>query len=222
MKYTAYQVAPEHQESPYYLFGADCWEGITIAGNREFRGRKTREFEQIEDHFDHIATEWVDRRYFDPRATIAELLRDYGFERPNGGEWTNREKHAWRVLFEDGAGSDDDRIIVAALGLLTGKRYACTEIHGCAQGEWNDVYYPVDEYDREALDMLETEYFNTGSEWRVVCDEDEDDQVFVYAHDWHQEAIRRELADSVGCEPEDMCLLRFTGWARTPEYEEAV
>ena len=111
---------------------------------------------------------------------------------------------------------DGDRIL-RALHLVTGKRYDVQTIRGCCQGDWQEIYYPVDEYTMEALEALETEYFNTGTEWIVDPD---GDSVSVYAYSWNNDGIRAELAAAVGVKPEDIILLTFSGWKKTAEYME--
>lgn len=112
---------------------------------------------------------------------------------------------------------DGEKRILRALHLVTGKRYEKRTIRGSCQGDWQYVYYPVADYTREALDILETEYFNTGTEWIIDPD---GDNVSVYAHGWNNDQIRAELAAAVGVKPEDIILQAFTGWKRTPEYTE--
>jgi hypothetical protein len=112
---------------------------------------------------------------------------------------------------------DGEKRILRALHLLTGKRYSVRTLRGCCQGDWQTIYYPVEDYSREALEALEIEYFNTGSEWIVDPD---GDSVSIYAHGWNNDLIREELAAAVGAKAEEIQLFTFTGWKRTPEYME--
>ncbi len=222
IKYNCYQVAPEYRESPFYMdeYG---WENITIDGNKDFKGRQTPEYEKLCDHFYDAAEDWLNRDYYP--VTLQEVLKDWGFEKPDGKKWTTKEKHLWRVLFETDQYLERDENVCAALALLTGKKHNCTIIRGCCQGDWNYIYYPVDEYDLKSIEYLEAEYFNTGDEWRVVAlfddgTEDEDEVFYTYTHEWRDQAV--ELADAIGCEPDEIELYEWDGWARSPIYKKVV
>jgi hypothetical protein len=112
---------------------------------------------------------------------------------------------------------DGEKRILRALHLLTGKRYEKRTIRGSCQGDWQEIYYPVAEYTRESLNVLEIEYFDTGSEWAVNVDGCD---VYIYTYEWNSEKIKEELAAAVGVKPENMILYSFSGWKRTPEYTE--
>ena len=112
---------------------------------------------------------------------------------------------------------DGEKRILRALHLVTGKRYEKRTIRGSCQSDWQDIYYPADDYTRDMLYILETEYFNTGSEWIVDPD---GENVSVYAHSWNNDGIRAELADAIGTTPENITLLAFSGWSRSAEYAE--
>lgn len=209
----AKQIAPEYQESPLFLDG--CFpDDIILTGNRHFNSHTTPEYDKIAKK---------------PEYTLAELLREYGFERPDGKPWTTKQRHAWRELLEgeDGAGEDD--VIIAALELLTGKAWKAFTICGGCQSDWQAGFCPVEEWSREALEAFETEYFNTGTEW-IIHDEDGEPEspeevigYSVYCVGWNDEQIKRELADAAGeSDPAAVVLLKFTGWSRCPEYERAV
>ena len=112
---------------------------------------------------------------------------------------------------------DGEKRILRALHIVTGKRYDVRTIRGCCQGDWQDIYFPVDDYTRDALDILEADYFNTGTEWIVDvngCD------VGVYTYSWNSDGTREEIAGAVGADPADVVLLEFTGWNRTAAYRE--
>lgn len=112
---------------------------------------------------------------------------------------------------------DGEKRILRALHLVTGKRYEKRTIRGSCQGDWQEVYYPVADYTREALDILETEYFNTGTEWIIDPD---GENYSMYCHSWDNAGIRQEIANEAGTTPENVILQVFTGWKRTPEYAE--
>lgn len=109
---------------------------------------------------------------------------------------------------------DGEKRILRALHIVTGKRHDVRTIRGCCQGDWQNVYFPIDDYTRDALDILEADYFNTGSEWIV----NEDFSVYVYS--WNDDGIRDEIASAAGCNRDNVILQVFSGWRRTPEYME--
>jgi hypothetical protein len=237
----AKQIAPEYQESPLFIDG--CFpDNIILTGNRDYNSHTTPEYDKIAADFDSMAETWENERFFfqwngagydkiakKPEYTLAELLREYGFERPDGKPWTTKQRHAWRELLEGEDGAEEDNIIIAALELLTGKAWKAFIISGCCQSDWQAGFCPVEEWSREALEVFETEYFNTGSEW-IIHDEDGEPEspeevtgYSVYCVGWNDEQIKRELADAAGeSDPAAVVLFKFTGWSRCPEYERAV
>ena len=237
----ARQIAPEHQESPLF-WGAEFWPyGLIADGNRDYNSHTTSIYQHITRHFDEMAGAWEndgsfyewdgDSRTYIERSkkreyTVAEILRDYGFTRADGKPWTTREKHQWRLLMEFDGYPDYDHIILGALHLMTGKEWATTTIHGCCQGDWQSVYYIVEEWPGDSLQAFETEYFNTGTEWIVHDEADEPESpedicgFSVYCHGWRDEDIRAEIADAAGGNAEDVILYEFSGWNRSAVYKE--
>jgi hypothetical protein len=112
---------------------------------------------------------------------------------------------------------DGEKRILRALHLVTGKRYDVRTIRGCCQSDWQTIYYPVEEYTRAALDILEADYFNTGTEWIVNVDGCD---VGVYTYSWNNDGIRAEIAAAVGAAPDDVVLQVFDGWTKTAKYQE--
>lgn len=237
MKVYARQINPEYQESP--LFFDSCWpESITVAGNRDYKEHWNDEgFRRVYDALEN--------------GELADALDD--FERNGKSDWyknrteaimdllppahksrysTREVKALCELVPEYGMGHnrwgrDDDDVLCDVATVVLGKRYEQRTIRGCCQGEWNYVYYPADEWTREALDNFETEYFNTGSEWMVHDEDGEPDDPedisgwTVYCHDWHEEGIRKEIADAAGCKPEDVVMYRISNTRRVTvcEYE---
>lgn len=118
----------------------------------------------------------------------------------------------------DAANSAED--LAAALTRHTGETWETREIRGCCQGDWQRVYYPVNAWSRAALEGFETEYFNTGTEYAVSSPDDFD--TFIYCHGWSHDQHRAEIAVILGTDPENITLLTFTGYTKTPNYEEAI
>ena len=220
MKIYAEQIAPEYQESP--LFWEDLPENVYIYGNSRLKGNGAKEIENIKNSI------------YDAAAELKYLLRgclDYSFKRiiddnlpapEYKKEYSRADRLEWRRLllaFDSGAITDDDAV-TGALELITGKEYAIATIRGCCQSDWSDVIYPA-EYGREWLKNFEIEFFNLGDEWRIIYDEPDGPVEFcIYTHDWSDDGKRAEIADAAGANPDDVILLAFDGWIRTPVYKE--
>lgn len=120
-----------------------------------------------------------------------------------------------------------DQILVDVLSIVTGEEWDYKEIHGCCQGEWNTVYYPVQYWTKESLEAFETMYFNTGSEWIVhegdtePTSPEEIDGCTYYCVSWNDEGIKKELAEAVGGKPEDVILYKYVGSVSIPTYKVA-
>lgn len=107
--------------------------------------------------------------------------------------------------------------LLRALHLVTGKQYGCRLLRGSSYGDWQNLYYPVRDYSPKALNTLEKEYFNLGTEW-IVPDGKEEFSTYCYGiTPWD---IKREIADVTGESPENIRLLFFDGYTKTPKYRE--
>lgn len=114
---------------------------------------------------------------------------------------------------------DGEKRILRALHLVTGKRYEKRTIRGYCQGDWQEVYFPIDDYSPEAIRELEIEYFNLGTEW-VITSADDPDGFSVYCYGTSHDEIKKEIADAAGVNPENITMYEFTGWSRSAEYME--
>lgn len=103
--------------------------------------------------------------------------------------------------------------LLDALKVETGEEWEVSTICGSSQGEWRRVLHraAIREYIRGAFSI---EYWNEGSEWT------DEDGCGYYVTAWNDDGIRRELAEYVGCDPEDVVLMEFDGWDRSPRYRE--
>lgn len=191
----ARQIAPEWQESPIFL-DSMFPENIVVTGNRDYISRTTAEYDRVLDTLESYAE-------------VLESPREYGYFSRYG----------------TGSSMDDKEIIARVLSLVTGQPWQWSIIRGCCQGDWQEVFYPVNEWSREALAAFEVEYFNTGSEW-IIHDEEnapegpEDISGYsCYIVASTEEGIRKELAEMAGCVPSDLVMWAFEGFTRIPEYK---
>jgi hypothetical protein len=215
MKIYAKQVPPEYQESPLYM---EEWpENVFVFGNK-----------WLTDHAGRL--EDIKRALED----ISDVCNGYGYTnnlldvipgRDDGREYTRPERlqlvRLAKNYTEYSNNSDDENeILCDVLELITGQKYDYATIRGCCQGDWQEIIYPA-EYGREWLSDFETEYFNTGAEWRISeNDPESDDNFYMYTHAWSDDGIRAEIAAAAGVDPGDVILYTFTGWSKTPEYME--
>lgn len=234
MKIYAKQVSPEYQESPLYL---DCFfpDNIILTGNRYYKSHTTQEYNHIISYFEDMAGTWENGRFFfkwngtgydkimkKPEYTLQELLTEYGFTRPDGKPWTTKQRHEWRLLMEREELDDDG--IIKGLHLLTSKAWKAFTICGCSQSEWQSGFCPVDEWSNEALEVFESKYFNTGTEW-IVHDESFDPEspeeingFSLYVTEWREEDIAARIAEAVGGSPYDVIMYFYDGKTWTPKY----
>lgn len=218
-KYIAKQVLPEYQESPLMMEG-DNWEGtwlegLCIWGNTDYKEYKSYELEALLDELEYLTDEYKDIKEqsgYSAYETFSEAVNGF-FPDYKGSDWK-----AWGKLCEDfiNAGWEfTESIICKGLTLLTGKEYHHKQISGCCQSDWQVLYYPVDEWNNKAIQSIEAQYFNTGEEWIISdepLDEDTDPEdiegVSCYTIGWNDEQTRQELADNVGCKPEDVIMYK--------------
>ena len=124
------------------------------------------------------------------------------------------------------AGSlEKNDILCKVLSVVTGHKWDWRIIRGYCQGDWNKIFYSVDDWSREALAAFETMYFNTGSEW-IIHDEENTPEgpedisgysCYIVADT--EEGIRKELAAVAGCAPSDLVIWAFDEFIRVPQYK---
>lgn len=229
MKVYAAQVPPEYQESPLFVIPEAFPEDIAVFGNRDFREHWPEKIERVVNALesDEIGGFLYDVNNgdFDYYENERGIFEDYLF--PDGrGPYTDAEIDQLSAIFSEYGYSrrDENKLICAALEIVTGRPYEYGTIRGNCQSDWQEIIYPAEDWSRDALRAFETEYFNTGSEWTV--DEDgesggDPDAISgftVYCHGWSAEEIAREIADAAGCKPEEVVLFEFGGWTRTAKY----
>lgn len=196
MKYKAYQVAPEYQESPLYLSDDFAeFEGIEIYGNKDYTRHTSETFDKVLNCLDYgDFSDFESNLTGCEAARINDLCDEYGTRKAN-----------------------DQRIIAEALSIVTGQKWEYKQISGCCQSDWNYIFYRPDEWTEKALEYFESEYFNTGEEWRI--EDEEGNEEFIYTHEWKDAEKKREIAENIGANPEDIALYFFDGWTKTAKYK---
>lgn len=197
MKYEAYQVAPEYQESPLDIDELVNMGGLIVYGNRNYNAHTTPDFDNI------IYSLTVGE--FDPTSYPDRISID---------DMRNLDMLASK--FCDSL--NPQKIITMALSVWTGSKWDYKCITGSAQDEWNYIYYMPDMWTAKSLEYLEIEYYNGGEEWRVIDEGGE--ECYYYTHEWSDCEKTRKLASLIGCSVQDLTLYAFDGWERTPKYKE--
>lgn len=195
MKYKAYQIAPEHQESPLCLSdGFADFEGMEICGNKYLKRHTSETFDKVLNCLDYgDFSDFESKLTGCDAARIDDLCDEYGTLKSN-----------------------DQKIIAEALSIVTGQTWKYKQISGSCPPDWNYIYYRPDEWTEKALEYFETEYFNTGEEWRI--EDEEGNEEFAYTHEWEDDEKKREIAENIGANPEDVTLYFFDGWTKTAKY----
>lgn len=225
MKYIAKQIPFDKQESN---FDYSCYEDCIIYGNNEF-------ISYTNDIFDHMVKVFengylhedidnipVNSSFSEYRKVIEDyfpiVYHDYKQYRTE--DYTDNEIDIIRYAVDqyDYFGMYNQRDLISqVLSVLTEKQYNYKEIHGTTQGEWNVIYYPVNDYTDDQINIIEMEYYNTGYEF--IIDTEDGFNISVYVHSYDDDDIKIELSDCVGCKPEEIELHHFTGYATIPIYD---
>lgn len=228
MKIYARQISPEYQESP--LFIDECFpDNIAVCGNRDFNEHIPDIFKTVSEVLENgeLAEMLEDIKACEWYKNATEAITDY--LPPVKGRYSTNAVHALKNYVCEYATCprcEEERILLCVLAIVTGKKWDSKIIRGCCQSDWNYIYYPVDEWSKEALEAFETEYFNTGTEW-IVHDEEgtpeapeEINGFSMYCISWNDEGIRKEIADVTGGNPQDVVLYAFDGYIQTAKYRE--
>ena len=228
--YYAQQIAPEYQESPLMIF--DEWpEDMVFHGNRNYESHTIPVYDDFMDNWRYAweEVEAIMHGYggcsFD---TVTQAIMHY-LKPEHKARYNTREIAEWKAILYDmdyGSPSDENKTICKAMSLITGKEWDCTTIRGCCQGDWQEIIYCADKWNREAIEQVESEYFNLGSEWMIHDGEDapEDPEDIsgytVYCYKWDEDGIRQEIAFHIGCNPDEVVMYAYDGSVMMPKYKK--
>lgn len=225
------QVAPEFQESP--IFFDDMFpDNIAVCGNDRLIAHTPAVFDRVFDALENgeLAEALDDIKnggyyssfYKNATQAINDLLE------PEKARYSTRDIHALKEFvnaYTEAGSREENNILCKVLSIVTGREWDWQTITGCCQGDWNEVFYPVDDWSREALAAFETMYFNTGSEW-IIHDEEntpegpeEVNGYSCYIVADTEEGIKKELAAVAGCAPSDIVMWEFDKFIRVPQYK---
>lgn len=224
----ARQIRPECQESPLFLF--DEWpEDMILTGNRRLNFHTTPLYDRFVDQWEMLYNALEDIRARNGWAvygTATEAIMDY-FPPEHKPKYSTRDIRMWKSILAEMCNKEENALICKALELMTGKTWGYTTLHGCCQGDWQNIIYCADNWSRETLREFEMEYFNMGSEWLIhdgteAPETPEDIEGFtVYCATYDEDEIRRIIADAAGGNPEDVVMYAYDGDIVTAKYRIA-
>lgn len=225
------QIPPEYQDSQVYLFADDGMgpDYINVTGNRHYISRTSPLFDRVYNALENgelveALDDIKNSLYKNATHAINDLLK------PEKARYSTRDIHALKELVnaytDTRAGSNGENdILCKVLSVVTGRKWDWEIIRGYCQGDWNEIFYPVDDWSREALNAFEAMYFNTGEEW-IIHDEEnipegpeEVSGYSCYIVSNTEEGTRKELAKIAGCSTNDLVLWAFNGFIQVPQYK---
>lgn len=231
MKIYAKQISPEYQESPSMHWGLEeLYPDVIFKGNRNFMSHTTPEFDAIESRLDDL-TDTIDTEgKFIPGGwyeNITEAVTDLMPAPLHKARYSTRDIKAWREIGAEWYNyKNTNALLCRALELITGKEYDYTTIRGCVQGDWQEIFYPAGEYNGNAIEILEADYFNTGTEW-IIHDEDSEPEgaedvsgYSLYCYGWNTDQIRAEIASAAEVDPEAVVMFEYAGSYSVPKYNK--
>lgn len=246
--YYARQIEPDLQESPLILElgpgnapATQCDEldeNIAIFGNKTFKQYIPNTFQDIMDNLlerDSILVENVYRNEI-PEIDKANHIREafgiqdetvvHGIMNALKDLWNDRTLFFKESLTENRYlnNSGINEAICRVMSIITGNPWKFKFLHGSAQSEWNVIHYDTTAWSEEAIDEIEAEYFNTGTEW-IIHDTDKPvnsasdvEGYTVYTKEVLPDKIREYLAMHIGCFQKDLVLFFFDKYLRIPTF----
>lgn len=235
MKIYARQIDPRYQDSCLFDDDGMGTDYINVCGNNDYQSRTSNLFNRVKECLDagELAEAIDDIRtrgyYSSFYKNVTEAINDL-LCRDDGKSYTTQQIGKLKKLvpqYSICSSSEEDQILVDVLSIVTGEEWGYKEICGCCQGDWNNVYYPVEKWTKESLEIFETMYFNTGSEW-IVHEGDTEPTIpeeiegcACYCVSWNDEGIKKEIAEAAGGNAEDVILYKYAGSVSIPTYQVA-
>ena len=196
-KITAKEVNPAHVDFSYYfdddglksVGGENCAVYIVPADERKNTGFNMEEYKEIELHAQAVIDD------YEAGYPIDEALRGW----------------AWY------GSAYDTEDIAEFLTITTGEEWAVKSFCGYSQGDYCEVVYCVSRYTPERITEIGKFWLGCGTEFCI------DGCYGYYVPDtvrWEEgEALRKYLADSYGCEPDELEIYLYDGEHTVTEYK---
>ena len=217
----AVQTAPQYQESPFWMDYSETdngtiYDGLTIIDyerHRTTRVKYTELFEAVMTYAEEAAEAAEDFKlrdgvYYSPysRNYTEYIMYTFNLKKRPSTKVIHRLKALFTTLAEEYSAyreyyqADE---IAEIMTLLSGEKYACTNLIGYSQGDTVKCIYKESEWTKAALEVLETEYWNGGSGWNVD-DPEQDLCCYIYSTGlpgYDDEKIIQDIADAIGADP---------------------
>ena len=101
---------------------------------------------------------------------------------------------------------------------ITGKRWNVKTIHGYSQGDWNVLYYAVDEVSEDELNEFECLYMGKYSEYELIEDGDDPYSVVVpHSIEWEG---KDKICEYLDLDPGDTRVEIDDGFTKQYKYKE--
>lgn len=231
MKIYARQVEHENQISPLFYEG-NFPDNIAVCGNRNYSSHTPEIFDTVINVLQQGGLARVleyPKKWEDWYKNATQAITDY-LPEENGKRYSTNAIHALRNLiisYSYCSKKEEDEIICKVLSIVTGRKWSHSIIRGSCQDDWQNVYYPVDEWDDRGLKIFETLYFNEGTDW-IIHDSDTEPEspeeisgYSVYCSSWNIDDIKKEISIIVSGEDDvEVVLYEFNGYERTPIYRK--
>ena len=225
MRIYAKQVPPDIQESH---FDIELYsEEVTITGNSNFNEYKSDLYKHVENHIEDAYREFDELEDGEQKPDdthLDKLIQAHFGVLPRNAD----ERIRWRKTLSCCV-ITSPFTMASVMSLVSGKPYHMHDIHGCCQSDWNYVICP-DEMtvgNPSIIQAIESEYFNTGSEWMVYESEDacESDDCGSSIYILDMQNPREVIATCYGVMPTDVEMYAFDRYEKIPKYrrmEDAV
>lgn len=209
----AKQVPSEYKESPMLK---DWWDideisqECCIFGNNHYPTILNDDLKEINigmlnGDFDYEPSWNVD----DPETetTLDEVLNTH-YPPKHKSKYDMDEVEAWKDIAEEWSLRHNPDMCARALTLMTGNKWDYEILyHDVVRGrkkERQNFVYDTTKISREDLERIKMDYFNEGTEFVVKVGGKRHGTVYCYSRD--EEGMKREIADELGCDPEDVTL----------------
>lgn len=224
MRIYAKQVPPDIQESH---FDIELYsEEVTITGNSNFNEYKSDLYKHVENHIEDAYREFDELEDGEQKPDdthLDKLIQAHFGVLPRNADERIRWRKTLSYCILTSLFTMTPSPIASVMSLVSGKPYHVHTIHGTCQSDWNYVICP-DEMtvgNHSILQAIESEYFNTGSEWMVYESEDaceaECDGISIYVLDMQNP--REVIAVYYGVMPVDVEAYAFDQYEKIPKYK---
>lgn len=226
------QVAPEYQ-GEFLIDDLKGMEGFTIYGNREFIGIDRLDTYGLLDGGSMTGLEDLledFENYIDYNDEDSEEFMK-SIEYYICTELTDEKMLAIKNIIIESIESEFDldyeETIMKIIEIIDGRKLEKTTIRGYCQGDWQEMIYDPEMVDPQ---VIESYYFNMGSEWEIGYIEYEDDEEIdfetvdldygtQYTTEWSDDEIRKQFAEWYNIDEKDVVMLEHDGYKMIPKYK---